>query len=348
MAFPAMRHLLPSLFFCCSWTSAAADWTRLPALPDAEGFAGAFAGVVDGSLVVAGGTNFPDKMPWEGGTKTWYDQVHVLRTPEGGWESAGRLPAPNGYGVSLTTDAGLVIIGGGDAARHYQEVHLLRLADGKLRVQPLPALPRPCAFMAGAVEGGRLFIAGGIQRPEDTVAMQTFWMLDLSAQEKRWQELPPCPGAPRILAQMAAVGGSVYLFSGASLRPGPDGKAVREWLKDAWRYSAAGAWQRLTDAPHVTVAAPSPLPQLSGELLVIGGDDGLMVDFQPKDKHPGFPRRVLAYDLAANRWRVAGEVPFSLVTTPLVTWRGHLVVPGGEARPGKRSPEVWWSPLKEH
>src|SRR5262245_23532811 len=35
-------------------------WTQLPPLPDREGFAGAFAGVTGGALIVAGGANFPD------------------------------------------------------------------------------------------------------------------------------------------------------------------------------------------------------------------------------------------------------------------------------------------------
>ncbi|MCA1962720.1 MAG: galactose oxidase [Prosthecobacter sp.] len=330
----------------CLGCGMAEEWQRLPSLPDAEGFAGSFAGICDGALVVAGGTNFPDKMPWEGGRKTWYDQVHVLRTPDGPWTVAGKLPVPNGYGVSLSTDSGLVIIGGGNAERHYREVFLLSLdAAGQVTTQALPSLPEPCAFMSGAMEGTRIFLCGGIRHPEDTTAMATFWMLDLAALERGWQPLPPCPGPPRILAQMAVVNGAVYLFSGASLKPGPDGKAARTWLKDAWCHTFDRGWERLADAPHVTVAAPSPLVPAADALWILGGDDGLMVDFTPKEKHPGFPRRVLAYDLKTGDWREGGSLPFSLVTTPLVVWRGHWVVAGGEARPGKRSPEVWWQPL---
>jgi hypothetical protein len=46
--------------------------TELAALPDAHGFAGCFAGLSGGRLLVAGGANFPDGvMPWDGGKKTW-------------------------------------------------------------------------------------------------------------------------------------------------------------------------------------------------------------------------------------------------------------------------------------
>ena len=42
-------------------------WRELPPLPDAHGFAGAYAGVSGGNLIVAGGANFPDGAPGDGG-----------------------------------------------------------------------------------------------------------------------------------------------------------------------------------------------------------------------------------------------------------------------------------------
>jgi len=96
------------------------------------------------------------------------------------------------------------------------------------------------------------------------------------------------------------------------------------------------------------VAAPSPAPIVNGTLLVLGGDTGDQVN-TPPTAHKGFPRDVLAYDAKKDAWRVAGEVPFSLVTTTAVEWNGHIVIPGGEARPGVRSPEVWtFGPARPH
>jgi len=61
-------------------------------LPDREGFAGSYAGVSGGALIVAGGANFPDKRPWEGGTKIWYDRIFVLEPAASTWRTVGRLP----------------------------------------------------------------------------------------------------------------------------------------------------------------------------------------------------------------------------------------------------------------
>lgn len=311
---------------------AATAWTRLPDIPDARGFAGAFAGVQDGKLIVAGGTHFTDKMPWEGGTKVWYDSVFAF---DGEWKLAGKLPCANGYGVSLTTPQGLLIVGGGNATEHFREVFWLQKAD------KLPPLPKPCAFMSGCVLDEVIFIVGGIETPTATSAMNTFWSLHLKQPSAGWRELPPCPGGGRILSCMAAAEGRVWLFSGAALKAGADGKAERIWLKDAWSYAEASGWQKQSEVPHVAVAAPGPAPVLDGKILIIGGDDGTLVNFEPKSAHPGFPRGVLAFDLEAKNWSSAGEVPFSLVTTNAVWWNNDIVIPGGEARPGVRSPQVW-------
>src|SRR5690348_5467737 len=68
-------------------------WERLASLPDREGFAGSFAGVSGGALLVAGGSNFPAAKPWEGGKKVWYDTVFLLERPEATeWKVAGRSP----------------------------------------------------------------------------------------------------------------------------------------------------------------------------------------------------------------------------------------------------------------
>ncbi len=323
-------------------TSFALEWKELPPIPNAKGFAGGFAGVSGGALVVAGGTNFPDKLPWEGGTKVWYDDVFVLEKPDGAWRKVGKLPKPNGYGVSITTERGVIIIGGGNASEHFSNVVRLEWKNGALKTEPLPELPKPCAFMAGALAGNVIHVVGGIVRPDATSALQSHWSLDLAKPDAAWKVEPPLLGAGRILATAGARDGSLYLFSGAALKRGKDGNAEREWLKDAYHYAQKGGWKRLANLPRVAVAAPGPAPQgAAGELLVMGGDDGSHMNFQPKDKHPGFPREVLAYDAAKDVWSRVGEVPFSLVTSNAVIWNKRIVIPGGEARPGVRSPAVW-------
>jgi N-acetylneuraminic acid mutarotase len=315
-------------------------WSKLPSLPDREGFAGAFAGTHGGALIVAGGANFPDKKPWEGGTKVWYDTVFVLDNLNGQWRTGGKLPRPLGYGAAVTTKDGMACIGGSDAKHHYADTFLLRYSEGKVAAQKLPSLPRSCANFSGAFLANTIYVAGGTERPDATEALKTFWSLDVSRPDAGWRELDPWPGPERMLATVGVRDGSLFLFSGAALKAGPDGKPRREWLRDAYRFTPGKGWKRIADLPRAAVAAPAPSPVVNGKLLVLGGDDGTQVN-TALTEHKGFPRDVLAYDPGDDKWERFGELPFALVTTMAVVWDDRLVIPGGEARPGVRSPEVW-------
>jgi N-acetylneuraminate epimerase len=319
----------------------ALDWQQLPALPDREGFAGLFAGTSDGALLVAGGANFPDKKPWEAGSKVWHDSVFVLQDPKGPWRKAGTLPRPIAYGVSVSTPDGLLCIGGSDARQHHAEVFRLRWSQGNLTREEFPSLPMPCANMCGALVNHVVYIAGGTDSPTATNALKTFWALDLKAKPMRWQSLEPWPGPDRMLGVAGVHEGAFYLFSGVTLHPGLDGKAVRTYLQDAYRYRPGAGWTRIRDLPRAAAAAPSPAPLRESCLLVISGDDGALVNFEPKARHPGFPREVLKYDPVTSRWTRLEESPLSRATVPTVEWTGRVIIPSGETRPGFRSSEVW-------
>src|SRR5688572_19133828 len=108
--------LLPALSACAGDPRpvAAVKFDELPALPDSIGFAGAFAGTSNGALIIAGGANFPNRPPWEGGQKVWHDRIFVLPKRDGRWmELPERLPHPLGYGVSVSTGPLVFNIGGG-------------------------------------------------------------------------------------------------------------------------------------------------------------------------------------------------------------------------------------------
>ena len=249
----------------------------------------------------------------------------------------------SGAGVSVSLDEGVACLGGCDTKRCYAECFVLLWRNGKLETESLPKLPTPCANSVGVLFNGKIYVAGGIDRPDAASTLKSFYSLDLKNLPAGWHELDPWPGTGRMLATIGALDGSIYLFGGADLKPGAgdNAKPERVWLRDAFRYEVGGKWRRIADLPRVAVAAPSPAPTLGqSQLLVLGGDDGAQVNAPPQS-HRGFRRDVLAYHAMANTWTTAGELPFSLVTTPAVVWHDRIVVPSGEARPGVRSNQVW-------
>ncbi|MDB6073872.1 MAG: Kelch repeat-containing protein [Verrucomicrobiaceae bacterium] len=320
---------------------APADWQHLPDIPDQLGLAGAFAGVVDGALVMAGGANFPDKMPWDGGIKRWHDTVWVLDKPEGAWRNAGKLPRPLGYGVSATAPKGLICVGGSDLKQHHNEAFRLSLKDGAVVTETLPSLPLALANCFGALVGNDLYVVGGNERAGELECVNRAFVLNVEEPSAAWKEIEPIPGKPRFLCAAAAHEGALFICGGTTLEPQADGKLNRVYLKETWSYRPGKAWTQLADMLQPAVAAPSPMPMRDGKLLVLGGDDGSHWGFQPPAEHPGFPALIQGYDVKANQWREAGSLPAGRAVLPSVVWRDRIVLINGEQRPGVRSPRVW-------
>lgn len=336
-----MKTLALALTMAASLHAAEMKWSQLPPIPDAEGFAASFAGVSGGALIVAGGANIAGEKWGETFVKKWYDSIWVLAEPDGAWAKAGKLPQPLGYGVSVSADDSVLCFGGSDEGGHHAMGFRMQWKAGALSHEAMPSLPRPFANACWALVGRTIYVAGGIEAPTATAAMKTFWALDLDMPNSQWRELEPWPGPARMLAVAASLDGSFYLMSGAALRADADGKPVREFLRDAYRFTPGKGWERLADLPRPAVAAPSPAAAKDGRVYVTTGDDGKNVTFQPVEKHPGFPRDTLVLDARANSWSTLPGAPFSRATVPVVEWRGRFVIPNGEVRPRVRTNEVW-------
>src|SRR5688500_370871 len=90
-------------------------WRQLPSYPRERAVAGVLAGRHGNVLIAAGGANFPDRPPWEGGTKKTYSDIHVYSPAEPRWEPAGDLPEPRGYAAVVSLSTGVLVIGGENA-----------------------------------------------------------------------------------------------------------------------------------------------------------------------------------------------------------------------------------------
>lgn len=321
------------------------QWKQLASLPDERGFAGQFVGMSQNRLLLYGGTNFPGKPVWEGGVKKWYRDVFALDDLDAEWKKIGELPGERavGYGVALSGGDGILCLGGADDKRHHADCFLLNYDGTKLTTTDLPPLPQTCAYMCGAKFGYKVYVAGGLEKPDSQRTMKTFWCLDLERPSQGWQALPTWPGPPRQLAVAAMLGGSFYLMSGCDLYPGPDATPLRQYLRDMYRYDPGSQkWTKLADVPTSVVAAPSPAMSFGDRIVVFGGDDSTTLGFRPPEKHPGFPRNLWSYDVERDRWTRVGEPQFIPVAVPLVEWKRGWVAASGEIRPAVRSREVWY------
>ncbi len=164
------------------------DWSELPELPVAHGFGGPGVGYHNGAILLAGGANFPERPPWEGGEKVWYDQIWVLDLESPGetgprWRRVGTLERPLAYAASASTAEGVVLVGGDDGVDVSRRVLRLRYlrgdGPGRVSVERLPPLPRATTYAAAAVAGRRVYVAAGRGSMDAADLYKAFWSLDL-------------------------------------------------------------------------------------------------------------------------------------------------------------------------
>ncbi len=327
---------------------------------------------------MAGGANFPDAAPSEGGTKVWWDDIYVLEKDGAGeyiWHTNPdyKLPQPLAYGVAITTDEGVLCIGGNNEDGASNQVFLIRWepATQKIKIVEKPPLPMPLAFAAGAAVGRTVYLAGGQDNSEGGPSTHHFFALNLDSYQ--WQKLTAWPGPPRMMAVAAGQSNGLndcfYLLSGRNVAPGQPS----EVLSDAYRYDPAdNRWTKISDVMSrlnqpISVMAGTALASGANHILVFGGADGklfkqleeldrqltkaegtsnaaTLIDRKKKllSDHPGFSRAILSYNTVTDTWNEMGELPRSgQVTTQVVRWDGDLVIPSGEIQPGVRTAELW-------
>jgi N-acetylneuraminate epimerase len=120
------------------------QWKKLGDLPAPQnkvqdGLAGAMGGYSNGNYIITGGANFPGStkqynegklFAHEGLSKAWHKEVYTLNN-KGKWKIVGELPAGIGYGVSVTYNNKVLLIGGEtDGGKALTSVQALSF-DGK-------------------------------------------------------------------------------------------------------------------------------------------------------------------------------------------------------------------------
>ena len=176
-----------------------------------KGVSALYAGVIEGNLLIAGGCNFPDIPVADGGKKAYYRDIYIAPLSNDTafeWKKIGQLPQAAAYGVTISTEKGLICVGGTTATHSLSDVFLLSLQKDTLKRDTLPSLPVTMDNMAGALVGHSLYIVGGNVNGIPSSAM---YMLDLSDLSGGWKRETDIPGEPRVQPVCVAQDGKLYV-----------------------------------------------------------------------------------------------------------------------------------------
>ena len=320
-----------------------------------KGVSACYCGVINGYLYIAGGCNFPDKPVAEGGKKRFYKAIYAAKLNVEGnrleWKTVGQMPQPAAYGVSVTYENSLILVGGNNETGGLTTAIRLRPTATGMQQEALPSLPHALDNMAGAVVGHILYVVGGNC---EGVATQKVWSLDLKNTAKEgWKEEPSIPGIARVQPIAAALAGDLLGVWGG-FAPKTDSKAAQLAMNGASYNAGCGTWTALpvpTDAlgEEVFTGGATAIATPQKGVVVVGGvnkdvflaainklPEGYLLH---EPEWYRFNSRVLCY--RDGTWTQLLQHPsVARAGCALAYWDGWVYVVGGELKPGIRTPEI--------
>jgi cyclically-permuted mutarotase family protein len=362
---------------CCGQATAASktQWqviARLPALAGTgKGLAGMYGGLVPGGVLLAGGSDFPGKMPWEGGSKAYYNQVYLLTETDGRFDCRilkDTLPFPMAYGASVNIPGGVFIVGGECQAGALNSAFILSFdtSNNRVGIKRLPDMPEKLSHLSATVINQKVYVAGGDNKLGTTTC---FFSIDLAAAEPGWEKEKdlPIPLAYTVTVSQKYSGKEcVYVIGGRATT----NSGISALHGTIFRYNILTRnWTEMAGFPGSAesgnLSASTGISLAKDTILLIGGDDGIIFSriekinrkiakatgdktrqaleqekLQLVQQHPGFSRKVWMYDTKKEKWHQVGELPYAPVTTTAVLWNNKVIIPGGEIHPGVRTPDI--------
>ncbi|MBL7817153.1 MAG: hypothetical protein JNL70_19170 [Saprospiraceae bacterium] len=345
------------------------NWQLLDSLPNI-GVAGAFGGVHNGAMMVAGGANFPNGMPWEGGKKQYHNDIYIFKKNRNGrvkrLETSFKLSGNIAYGASVSTPKGIVCMGGENENGVSDKVFLMRwnAENQAIEIEFLPSLPLPLTNCAAILRGSILYVSGG---ESDNKTTNSFLSLDINDGTAAWKILPNLP-KPISHAVTVAQSDGIYVIGGRA----KTASGISDLYNSVFKFDTKqNIWiplSNISDGQQTITAltAGTGIAIDNQYIVLFGGDKGetfhqvetllaaIAIEKEDSKKqelvlkknqilasHPGFSKDVLLYNTQTNKWSKIGTIPLhSPVTTTAFRWGKRIIIPSGEIRAGVRTPYI--------
>ena len=321
------------------------------------GIAGAVTGVLGDVMLVAGGANFPEKMPWDGGAKKYHDQAYLYDQTFALRKGSYHLPENIAYAANCATTKGLLYAGGENENGISSKVYLLNWNNKSLSFLSLPDLPVALTNASAVSIGDHVFVIGGEMK---IGVSDQIWCLDLRNTSSHWKKITTLP-KPVSHAVVVAVGKQIFILGGRK----KNANAISTFYDDVNAFDVErNVWTHRTPLPY-GLSAGTGIAK-GNKIFLFGGDKGIVFgkvetlllaiasesnalkkEALIKEKnalqidHPGFSKEIIVYDVIKEKTEVISVLPYPTpVTTTAFWWKDQLIIPSGEVKAGVRSPHI--------
>ena len=324
-----------------------------------HGTAGAYIGSLEeGSVIIAGGSDFLDLRPWEGGRKTFLSSIYILKKTADGYSCTEvndvSLPEGIANGCSATIGKSLFCLGGQTEKGYSSSILKISLDSGQITVEKIGRLPEGFQAAAATVFKGGIYIHG------TSHGVNALYLYH--PESGRWDKLAACPERPisegaTFSRQHNGKENALYLIGGRGYDE--EGLFIASHV---WEYlPARDKWDRkaafMADGKSINLMYTAAASYGSAHIVIFGGDDGEefirrnVLESQDSLRaelvrafveHPGFRKEIFAYHTITDTWtesEKSSDFALPAVTTAIKVGDETLLI-SGESRPGVRSNEL--------
>ena len=312
-----------SLSLALAVSANAADWERLPPLPEPNG--GFICGSQGKHIVIIGGTN------WEGGKKNWLSAIHEFDPAKLKWEKAKDLQeGPYAYGTALQSGSHLAFLGGTNGEK---PLRIFAGVDGIKTVMSRELdLPRTVVLSAGGWIGNKVIMVGGTDDAANIAGVSKSTVLfEPNTRERLITQAPDYPGRPFAVAASAVVGDELFVFGGMNY---DDANKAPVNSREAHSFSIQkNTWRTL-----------KPLPTPSRGLSAVTLDESHV--YLAGGFTDAFTAEAQIYDVKSDTYRPAKPLPYAAMVG-LVVHDGFVYCLGGEDKMKSRTDQFYRIPITE-
>lgn len=284
-------------------------WKPVATLP--VGIAGFARGVLDGKIVVAGGTT------WDQAAKIVLQRAWSYDPGVDRWTELDPLPRPFAFGGFGVLGQQLVLLGGDDGKSTRSDGMAVPCArddsDGLV-------LPEPAAYVGSAVGGRAVYLLGGTRDLRDLTRLTARFVCVAPGHPP--ENLPDFPGGPVMHTTMVSLGGMIFVFPGGTYDAARHAAAN---TRRAWRYhTTRRTWEEMASYPFAVRGLAACA--LDDRFILLAGGYRSRAD----DSSGALTAESFVYDTRTDRYAPAPSLPYAAMLVGLVRVGDHIYAFGGE------------------